>query len=67
MADAQNKHTISDWWEDVKAEFDKIVWPTQQTIYRQTLATVVVSVITAFIIVFVDMLIQHGVDQLVGM
>ena len=67
MADVQNKHTISDWWDDVKAEFDKIVWPTQQTIYRQTVATVVVSVITAFIIVFVDMLIQNGVDKLVGM
>ncbi|MBQ9633374.1 MAG: preprotein translocase subunit SecE [Lachnospiraceae bacterium] len=67
MADTQNKRTIADWWDDVKAEFDKIVWPTQQTIYRQTVATVVVSVITAFIIVFVDMLIQHGVDLLVGL
>ncbi len=67
MADAQNKRTMSNWWEDVKAEFDKIVWPTQQTIYRQTVATVVISVIMAFLIVFVDMLIQHGVDLLVGM
>ena len=67
MADAKNKHTIADWWDDIKTEFDKIVWPTQQTIYRQTLATVVVSIVTAFIIVFVDMLIQHGVDQLVGL
>ncbi|MBR1628663.1 MAG: preprotein translocase subunit SecE [Lachnospiraceae bacterium] len=67
MADAKNKPGIADWWDDVKAEFDKIVWPTQETIYRQTLATVIVSVITAFLIVVVDMLIQHGVDALVGL
>ena len=65
MADAKNKRSLSDWWDGVKTEYAKIVWPTQQTIYRQTLATVVVSVITALIIVFVDMLIQHGVDFLV--
>ncbi len=67
MADAKEKHGISDWWDDVKAEFYKIVWPTQQTIYRQTTATVVVSIVTAFIIVVIDMFIQHGVDLLVGL
>ena len=66
MADAKNTRSVSDWWDGVKIEFGKIVWPTQQTIYRQTVATVVVSIITALIIVFVDMLILNGVDFLVG-
>ena len=67
MADAKNKRSVATWWDGVKTEFGKIVWPTQQTIYRQTLATVVISIITALIIVFVDMLIQNGVDVLVGL
>ena len=66
MPDTKSERSFSDWWEGVRIEFDKIVWPSQQTIYRQTVATVVISVITAFIIVFVDMLIQNGVDFLVG-
>lgn len=67
MADAKNKRSVATWWDGVKTEFGKIVWPTQQTIYRQTVATTVVSIIVAFIIVFVDMLIQNGVDFLVDL
>lgn len=67
MADSKNKRSVSDWWDGLKAEYGKIVWPTQQTIYRQTVATVVVSVVMALIIVFIDMLIQNGVDTLVGL
>jgi preprotein translocase subunit SecE len=69
MAEVKNKDkaTIGDWWDGIKAEFGKIVWPTGQTIYRQTVATVVISVITALIIVFCDMVIQFGVDKLVSL
>ena len=67
MADTDSKRSVATWWDGVKAEFGKIVWPTQDTIYRQTVATTVISIIVALIIVFVDMLIQNGVDFLVGM
>lgn len=67
MAATKDKHTVGDWWNGIKSEFLKIVWPDQETIYKQTLATIVISIITALIIVLCDMVIQHGVDFLVGL
>ena len=62
---ADNKKTVRDFWDDLKAEFGKIVWPDGETISRQSVATIVVSVFVALVIVFFDMIIQYGVDFLV--
>lgn len=67
MAATKDKHTVGDWWNGIKNEFMKIVWPDKETIYKQTLATIVISIITALIIVLCDMVIQYGVDFLVGL
>ena len=65
MADSKKKKAVRDYWDDLKAEFGKIVWPDGRTISRQSIATIVVSVFTALVIVFFDMIIQYGVDFLV--
>ena len=64
---ADNKKTVRDFWDDLKAEFGKIVWPDGETISRQSVATIVVSVFVALVIVFFDMIIQYGVDRLVAL
>lgn len=66
MADSEKKRTWSDRWDDLKAEFQKIVWADKTTIGRQTTAVTIVSIILALLIVFFDMLIQYGVDKLAG-
>lgn len=65
MADSSKKKSLRDRWDGLVAEFHKIVWPDRQTISRQSIATIVVSVFVALIIVFFDMIIQYGVDFLV--
>ncbi len=67
MADTSKKKTLRDRWDDLKAEFGKIVWPDGRTISRQSTATIVVSIFVALVIVFFDMIIQYGVDYLVGL
>ncbi|MBQ7677692.1 MAG: preprotein translocase subunit SecE [Lachnospiraceae bacterium] len=67
MADSSKKKDVRDWWDDLKAEFGKIVWPDGRTISRQSVATIVVSVFVALLIVFFDMIIQYGVDRLVAL
>lgn len=67
MADSSKKRDVRDWWDDLKAEFGKIVWPDGRTISRQSVATIVVSVFVALMIVFFDMIIQYGVDRLVAL
>ena len=67
MAEKQQVSKTKTWWEGVKAEFPKIIWPTQQDLAKKTTAVVVVSVILGVIIAILDFLIQHGIDFLIGL
>ena len=55
------------WFEGVKAEFRKIIWPDQKSVVRQTIAVIVTSVIVGLIIALLDWAIQYGVNFLVGL
>lgn len=55
------------WWNGVKAEWHKIIWPTRPELGKKTGAVVVVSVVLGIIIAILDFLIQHGLDFLIGL
>ncbi|MGN0341965.1 MAG: preprotein translocase subunit SecE [Roseburia sp.] len=55
------------WFTGLKAEFKKIVWPTKESLARQTTAVVVASVVVGLIIAILDVIIQYGVDFLVNL
>ena len=55
------------WFDGLKAEFRKIIWPSREDVQKETTAVVVVSVILGVIIAMLDFLIQHGVDFLVNL
>ena len=55
------------WFEGVKAEFRKIIWPDQKSVVRQTIAVIVTSVIVGLIIALLDWAIQYGVNFLVDL
>ena len=54
------------WFTGLKAEFNKIIWPEQKSVVRQTIAVVTVSVFTGLLIALLDWLIQYGVNFLIG-
>ena len=53
------------WFEGVKAEFGKIIWPAKDALARQTAAVIAVSVVVGLIITILDTFIQYGIDFLV--
>ena len=55
------------WFTGLKAEFNKIIWPDQKSLVRQTVAVVVASVVVGLIIALLDWIIQYGVNFLVGL
>ncbi len=55
------------WFDGLKAEFRKIIWPSREDIQKETTAVVVVSVILGIIIAVLDFIVQHGVDFLVNL
>lgn len=54
------------WFQEMKAEFGKIVWPSKDDIVKQSTVVIIASVALGFIIAGVDYLIQIGLTYIVG-
>ena len=67
MAKQENNESKWQKWKNgVRAEFNKIIWPTRDDIQKETTAVVVVGVILGVLIAMIDFIVQHGVDILVN-
>lgn len=49
----------------LKAEFKKIVWPDQETVTKQTITVVAVSVVLGLIIAILDFVIKWGLSFII--
>lgn len=69
MGETENKSSVQkeSWFTGIKSEFNKIIWPTKESLTRQTAAVVVVSVILGLIIAVLDYGIQELVNILVNL
>ncbi len=54
----------SSFFNGLKAEFNKVIWPTKDTIMKQTTAVVVVSVILGIVISLLDTGIIFGIKEI---
>ncbi len=55
------------FWAGVKTEFGKIVWPEPASVGKQSVAVAGVSVVTAVLIVLIDMVVRYGVSFLLNL
>ena len=55
------------WFTGLKAEFRKIIWPTKESVAKETTAVVITLIILGLIIAMLDFIIQYGVNVLVGL
>ncbi len=55
------------WFEGLKSEFNKIVWPERDDIVKQTTAVVAVSVVVGIVIAVIDTILKYGIDYLVAL
>lgn len=60
------KTSKKSWFKGLKAEFNKIVWPDKETLAKQSVAVIGVTVILGVIIYLLDYMIQLGITQLLG-
>ncbi|NLP34550.1 MAG: preprotein translocase subunit SecE [Clostridiales bacterium] len=54
------------WFKGLKTEFKKIVWPSKETLTKQSIAVVIVTVILSVIIFALDALIDLGIGVILG-
>ncbi|MDD6401309.1 MAG: preprotein translocase subunit SecE [Lachnospiraceae bacterium] len=68
---AKNNETSSpslkrSWFQELKAEFSKIIWPTKQSLGRQSVVVLVIGAILALIILGFDILIKTGLSYIIA-
>ena len=52
------------FWKGVKAEFKKIIWPDRETLIKQLVAVLCVTVIIGILIAIIDFGAQNLIDLL---
>lgn len=55
------------FFKGVKTEFKKIAWPDKNTLVKQSIAVVCISVVVGAIIAILDFIMQYGIDFLTTM
>ncbi len=56
-----------DFFKGVRAEFKKISWPDKDSLMKQSVAVVCISVVLGAVIAVLDFLMQYGVDFLTSL
>ena len=64
MGDSAEKQKRVGFWDGVKAEFKKSVWPDRKSTLKQSVAVVAISVVVGVIIAILDYFIKYGVNIL---
>lgn len=66
MADMNtDKAPKKNYWKGLKAEFKKIVWPTKDTVTRQTAVVLAVSLLLGVLIGVLDMIFKFGINLII--
>lgn len=61
---SQNQSKPVSFFEGVKAEFKKVIWPDKMEIVKQTITISVVSIVLGLLIALIDTIVQYGVNFL---
>ena len=61
------KQKKKSWFKGLKAEFKKIVWPDKKSLARESAAVVASAVALGIIIKVIDVVINYGLEFLMGL
>ncbi|MDD5936334.1 MAG: preprotein translocase subunit SecE [Clostridiales bacterium] len=65
-ANTTEKAPKKSWFKGVKAEFKKIIWPDKESLAKQSLAVVVITIILGIVIALVDLCVNSGINLILG-
>lgn len=64
MGDSAEKQSRPSFFQGVKTEFKKVVWPDRKSTLKQSVAVVAISVVVGVIIAIIDYVAKYGVNFL---
>ena len=56
---------LQDFFKGLKAEYNKIIFPTRQDIIKETTATIVVSLLVGALIAVLDLIMKTGLGFII--
>ena len=62
---SEKKPRRKSYWKGLKAEFKKIVWPDRETVTKQTIVVLLVSLALGIIIGVMDMIFKFGINLII--
>ena len=62
MAKTDNKEAKPNFFKTVSVEFKKIIWPTKESVLKQSLVVTAVALVVGVMVALFDFLIQYGVN-----
>ncbi len=67
MSNATNDAKKKDWFKSVKAQFKRIIWPTQDDIVKETSVVLAATVLLGAIIALLDRGLLLVVDMIISL
>lgn len=64
---ADNNAEKTSFFKGVKAEYNKIQWPSKDDLIKETVSVVCVSAVLAALIALFDTVIQYGINFISGL
>lgn len=61
----KEKKRKTSWFKGLQAEFKKIIWPDQESLTKETIAVLFVTVFLGVVISGLDFIIRFGIEFLV--
>lgn len=58
--------SITSYIKETRAEFKHVTWPTKKQAIAYSVAVIVISLITAYLLGAFDALFQYGLGKLIG-
>lgn len=52
------------WFQELKAEFHKIIWPDKNSLVKKSIAVIIIALIVGCIVALVDMGLMEGLNGL---
>lgn len=62
--DEEKSVTKRSWFQELKAEFKKIIWPDKNSLVKESVAVIIIAIILGCIIAVIDHGLQWGLSEL---
>ena len=62
---ADTKPAKKSFFKGVKSEWKKITWPSKETLFKESTAVIIISILLGLVIALIDAAIKLGLDKII--